>query len=827
MSRVPVSLLAALFFVVAVPLDGAAQWRSVGDAERPAREGGALLFHPDGAVASVSAVAPDIIRVRFAPGDALGRDHSYALTGGDLGDPAADITALPDATRLSTARLAVTITHRPLRISIADRSGHELDADDPQNGMAWSGATVRVWKRLRDDEQLYGLGEKTGRLNKRGRQLGGYNVTMWNSDTFAYEADTDPIYATVPFFLIVRGGRAHGIFFDNTYRSNFDIGHQSQGLLSFGADGGELDYYFIDGPTPKDVIRRYADMTGRMPMPPIWALGYHQCRYSYYPDARVRFVADNFRQRQIPADVIWLDIHYQDGYAPFTWDPSLFPDPASLITDLGARGFHLVTIVDPHIKKAPGTAPYDTGLAGGHFVRNPDGTVYEGPVWPSRAEQNPASSVFPDFSRDETRDWWGGLFADLVNLGVAGIWNDMNEPAVFDTPTGTMPLDVRHDNQGSPTDHRAIHNVYGQLMTRGTYEGLRRLRPGERPFVLTRATYAGGQRFAAQWPGDNVADWAAMRGAIPMLLNMGLSGLPFVGVDVGGFAGAPSPELYTRWLQSAVLYPFLRSHTVFGSPDQEPWSYGVRWEALNRRAIELRYELLPHVYQVMRAASTTGLPAMRPLLLDYPDDPATYGVDDEYLFGSDLLLAPVLEEGATTRAFYLPGGRWVEMASGRVFDGGRGHAIAVSSESIPLFARAGAFIFRQPVVQHTGEMAGQPLIVEVYEGAGEAVFYEDDGHSLRYLDGGFVTRRFTQTPSAAGTTVEIAPPEGTYRPAARDLRLVIQVAGTPERVFVGGQALPRATSTDSSGWTLDDRGFVVLTVPDRFEPLTVTVDVRH
>ena len=228
----------------------------------------------------------------------------------------------------------MTIRHDPFRISIADAQGNSLDEDDPQNGIAFSGSTVRVWKRLRDDEQVYGLGSKTGDFNKRGRQLGGYNYTMWNSDTFAYDLSTDPIYVSVPFFLVLRGGRSHGIFFDNTFRSNFDIGHQSQGRLSFGADGGELNYYFINGPDPKSVINRYTALTGRMPLPPRWALGYHQCRYSYYPDSKVRFIAQNFRERRIPADVIWLDIHYLEGFNPFTWDPQRFPDPPGLIADL-------------------------------------------------------------------------------------------------------------------------------------------------------------------------------------------------------------------------------------------------------------------------------------------------------------------------------------------------------------------------------------------------------------------------------------------------------------------------------------------------------------
>ena len=812
-----------------------AQWASIGAMPRPTRAGDTLTFRNSQGIVAITAVAPDIIRIRFAPrlrqrpgGNArepFGRDHSYAIVGRDLGAPSATVERATGRTILRTPRLAVTIQHDPFRVAVADSSGTVLDEDDKEQGIAFSNARTRVWKRLTDDDQIFGLGEKTGHLNKRGRQLGGYNVTMWNSDTFAYEADTDPIYASVPFYIVLRKGRAHGIFLDNTFRTNFDIGHTSPGLLAFGAEGGDLNYYVIDGPTPKDVVRRFTDLTGRLPIPPRWALGYHQCRYSYYPESKVRFIADNFRQRRIPADVIWLDIHYQDGYAPFTWDKATFPDPGRLIADLRKQGIRLITIVDPHIKKEPGTTPYDSGIAGGHFVKNPDGTIYEGNVWPARAEKNPGPSVFPDFSRAHTREWWGSLFKPFLDLGVAGIWNDMNEPAVFDTPGGTMPSDITFDNDGQPSDHRELHNVYGLLMTQGTYQGLKRLRPTERPFVLTRATFAGGQRYAAQWPGDNVSDWTAMRGAIPTLLGMGLSGLSFVGVDVGGFAEAPPAELYTRWLQSGILYPFFRTHTAFGTPDQEPWSYGTQWEVLNRRAIELRYELLPHIYNVMHETSATGLPAMRPLMLDYPDDPATYGIDDEYLFGADLLLAPVLREGATTRDFYLPRGTWVDVWTGRSYPGGRGHSIPVALGSIPLFARGGSFIFRQPAIQHTGEMPGQPLIVEVYAGdRGESSLYEDDGLSFEYEKGQRVVRTFSQERTGSRVQVTVSAPDGSWRPQERQLRLAIQVAAPPGRVAVNGTSVTRASSTTAPGWSLDDRGFVVVTMPDRFERTTVVLE---
>ncbi len=807
-----------LLLILAGPLR--AQWTSLGDMGAPSRQGNALRFESAQAVAVVSALSPEVIRVRVTPGHREARDHSYAVINRDFGNPAATFSIEPTRSTISTNALRISIQHVPFRVAFATAAGQSLDEDDAQRGTAISGTAIRVWKRLRDDEHVYALGEKNGPLDKRGWKLGGYSLTMWNSDTFGYDSSTDPIYVAVPFYIVLRRGVAFGIFLDNTFRSNFDIGHQTEGVLSFGAEGGALDYYFIYGPEPKKVIERYTTLTGRMPLPPLWSLGYHQCRYSYYPERKVRFIADNFRVRQIPADVIWLDIHYQDSFKPFTWDHQRFPDPAHMISDLRKEGFRIITIVDPHPKKEKGYAPYDSGLAGDHFVKNPDGSIYEAPVWPSQAEKNPGPSVFPDFSRPAARAWWGSLYSSFVDLGVAGIWNDMNEPAIFDVASGTMPLDVRHENEGEPTDHREIHNVYGMLMSRSTYEGLLKLRPNERPFILSRASFAGGQRYTALWPGDNTSNWAHLRQSIPSLLGLGLSGFPFVGSDIGGFNEAPTAELFTRWLQAGVFYPFMRVHTMFGSPDQEPWSYGTEHEALNRRAIELRYQLLPHIYSVMREASETGIPAMRPLMLEYPDDQRTYGIDGQFLFGSDLLVAPVLREAATEQGVYLPAGDWYDYWTGEQFTGGKWIGVPVTLSSIPIFVRSGAFVFTQPVVQHTGEMPGQPLNVTLFPGvASERWLYEDAGNGFEYQRGGFARRRFSAHREASGVVIEIGAPEGSYRPQPRSMLLTVRSQAGSVR------DLPRVDDLDKveRGWMAKD-GSLMIKFPDRFERVEIRIE---
>ncbi|HVU26845.1 MAG TPA: glycoside hydrolase family 31 protein [Verrucomicrobiae bacterium] len=814
------------------PVIAADGWQQLNSIGAPVWDGKSLVSHGEQGILAITPLSDDVIHVHFSRQQSFGRDHSYAVVNRDLGQATVKIENSSNITTLATASLKVIVQQSPLRISFANTAGEILDADDAQRGTVLTGdGAFRVSKQLRDDEHVYGLGEKNGKLDKRGWQLGGYSYAMWNSDTYSYDSSTDPLYVDIPFYLVVRDGRAHGIFLDNTWRSFFDIGHERRDLLTFGAEGGDLDYYFINGPSPKEVIERYTALTGKMPLPPLWSLGYNQCRYSYFPEARVRLLADTFRVKKIPADVIWLDIHYQDNYKPFTWNHERFPDPKKMVSDLAAQDFHIVTIVDAHPKKEKGYAPYDEGVAGDYFVKNPDGSIYEGDVWPSKAEQNPGPSVFPDFSNPKARAWWGSLYKSFTDIGVAGIWNDMDEPAVFSPPSGTMPLDVVFNNEGQPTTQREIHNVFGQLMSRSTFEGLAKLRPNERPFVLTRASFAGGQRYAAVWPGDNTSDWSALRQSVDTLLGLGISGFPFVGCDIGGFVGAPDGELYTRWLQAGVFFPFMRSHTELDSPDKEPWSFGYRYEAVNKRAIELRYELLPYIYNVMQQSSETGLPALRPLFLEFPDDKNVPALDNQFMFGSDLLVAPVLIEGATRRDIYLPDGDWFDYWSGQKFAGGQTIQMPVTINSIPMFVRGGSFIFRQPVVQSTAQMPGNALQVLVAPAnESETSFYEDDGKTLDYRKGDFMRRNFHQISDAQTVTIEISAPQGSFRPAKRDLILETWLDAAPQSVSVktGDDAVSLSelsasnANVSSSGWNYTNH-LLSVKLPDVWQAMAIHI----
>ncbi len=800
---VPVILCAAL----AAPLW--AQWTPVGNMPPAQRLANGVAYQNALGSVRITVVEPGIIRVCFtpAPEDQLPHGRSFALAPRAAGAAAPAFTFDPGITGdvLQTARLRLVITRTPFRLKFYNAAGQLVDAD-AADGMAYDtaeaadggGARVRVWKQLTPTMHFYGLGEKTGPLDKRGQHLGGSDYVMWNSDQPGYNNATDPLYADIPFFLVLdkepnQPALAHGIFFDNTYRSSFDLGKTSRHFYDFGAMGGRLNYYLIGGPTPKDVLRRYAALTGRIPMPPLWSLGYNQCRYSYYPATRVLAVARKFRKLHIPADVMWMDIAYMNGYRVFTWSPQGFPHPRQLLATLHALGFHAVTIIDPGVKHDPGYAAYDSGVAAGAFVKYPSGPLYIGPVWPGPA-------VFPDFTDEAARQWWAGQIAHFAAAGVDGIWNDMNEPSVFNTISGTMPDQVVFYHDGHALTAAAAHNVFGQQMSRATRQGLLELRPDDRPFVLTRATYAGGQRYAALWSGDNTAHWSDLRHGITLLLGMGLSGFPYVGNDIGGFIGTTTPDLWTRWAEAAAFFPFMRGHAAKGTPQKQPWSFGKAHLAENRRAIERRYQYLPEIYNAFYQAAQIGLPIMRPLLVAFPNDPATYDLSSEFLFGHDLLVAPILSPDGASRSVYFPRGQWFRLQPGQppqAFTGPDWQTVDGDEGQLPLFARAGAILFESPggtraPINAAAERTA-PLIFDIVaQQATERTCYEDDGETFAYQHGGYFRRVITYRPGAAQTTVQLSAAQGAYQPQHQDNIVALHWARRPAQVRLNGTLLSTA-----------------------------------
>jgi alpha-glucosidase len=777
-------------------------------------------IHSGAAVMRVTALTDDVLRVRIGVGQ-LPEDASWAVAN-DIRQKSVSVSATKDdaSVGFDTRAVHVRISRDPLQLVVTDMNGKVISADaaghPAQLGNGADAQTQRgftVWNQMPDDEHFFGLGDKPGPLDRRNEAF-----TLWNTDAYGWQESTDPLYKAIPFFMGFAKGRAYGIFLDNTWRTSFDFGKAERNAMSFGAEGGPLDYYILAGPEPKDVLRQYAMLTGAPPLPPRWSFGYQQSRYSYYPESQVREIASRLRADRIPADVLWLDIDYQDRNRPFTVDKQRFPDMPKLVADLKAEGFHVVPITDLHIAYTPDDPtyePYKTGAAQNAFVHNPGGSVFVGKVWPG-------PSVFPDFTDTASRDWWGTNYKQFVGWGFAGFWNDMNEPSVFDGPDKTMPLNTVHRINDAATGfatrtatHREIHNVFGMEQTRGTYDGLRRIAPDERPFVMTRASYAGGQKYAVTWTGDNSATWNHLRQTTPQMENLGLSGFSFVGADAGGFAGSPQPDLLEKWLEISAFQPIDRDHTSKGTNPQEPWVNGPQREAVDRKYIELRYKLLPYIYTMAEETSRTGDPMLRPLFVEFPNGakdghPLDLDAGGEFLWGADFLVAPPTYPDEVDQYFLtLPPGGWYDFWSGARMPQSEGMSaidaeiekskdpkfaerpdvkarraeaarlqITPTLEDLPVYVRAGSIIPMEPLTQDTMQTPKGPLELRVYPplapgGECSGSVYWDDGHSFAYQRGDYARQQFSCAATANGLSVTLGKREGSYVPWWNDVDVVV------------------------------------------------------
>lgn len=721
----------------------------------------------DGVRIELSAPRADILRVRAGHPE-LPEDASWAVSKTMRSHRVAmDVTVHGGMAELRTTALIARLDQHTLALTIFDKNGHVVLADAPGAALSFNGAGFRLRKVMPQDAHYFGLGDKTGPLDRRG---GAY--TFWNTDAFGYTPATDPIYKSVPFVLGLQDtGRSFGLFMDNKWRGFADFGKTERDAFVLGAEGGPVDYYVMVGTGPKDIVSAYASLTGKPPLTPFWALGFQQSHWSYMTQTEAQGIADRLRADHIPADVLWLDIDYQDRNRPFTVNTKAFPDLRGLVKRLREQQMHLVVITDLHIADAPnqGYAPFDSGAAANIFLKKPDGQLFVGPVWPG-------PSVFPDFSRTKARDWWGTQYRDFVRDGVAGFWNDMNEPAVFDTPTKTMPLDTVHriEEPGFVTrsaTHAEMHNVYGMLNSRATYEGVLKLAPDRRPFVMTRASYAGGQRYAATWTGDNSSSWAHLNLSTTQLVSLGLSGFAYAGDDIGGFAGAPpSPELLTRWIQIGAFNPIFRDHYQKDKLPQEPWVHGPEQEAIRRRAIEERYRLMPYIYSLADENSRTGLPLMRPLFLEDPSVVGKSGTDNEFLLGRGLLVAPApTGESPAPYEVVLPSSGWYDYWTGLRVDSARPKETPQLAR-LPVFVRPGTIIPKQPLVQSTMELPRGALELHVYPGPDcSGTVYLDDGESFGYMRGAYLR----QTIRCDAEGLQFAAREGRYNAWWKGFRVVI------------------------------------------------------
>ncbi|MBW6492133.1 MAG: glycoside hydrolase family 31 protein [Lentimicrobium sp.] len=708
--------------------------------------------------AQVTFYEPGLVRIRIVKDDFL-KDFSYAVVA-TPGKTEPKITETPDKLIVSTDLLRLEIDRYPVRFSFYTNDGRLINADDKSFGTAWMGTETTTYKKLIADEKFIGLGEKTGNLNRRGTAY-----ENWNTDNPRYGPNDDPLYVTIPFYMGIHSGLVYGIFMDNSHRSRFNFGASNDRFSSFSAEDGEMDYYFMHSPSVAGVIELYTHLTGRMTMPPLWALGYQQCRWSYTPDTEVLNIAQNFRDRKIPIDVIYLDIHYMDAYKIFTWHPGCFSNPKKLLSDLKNINIHTTVIIDPGIKVEKGYEAYEDGLKRDIFAKYPDGEVYTAQVWPGWCH-------FPDFTKPAAREWWGQKFNGLVEDGVTGFWNDMNEIASWGN--GYTPHLVEFDWEGRKTSYREAKNVYGLLMSKSTFEGTRKLMNNRRPLIITRAGYSGLQRYTALWTGDNQATDEHMMLGCRLVNSIGLSGVPFIGVDVGGFSKDPAPALFARWIGIGAFSPFFRSHTHQDTRQAEPWSFGETVENISRNYITLRYKLLPYIYSCFHQSVVSGIPVARSLAIEYTFDEKIYDplYQNQYLFGPSVLVAPV-ESTRELVKVYLPEGEWYNLHTGQKLEG-KAEILAESPmHLLPIYIKGGTVIPMQSALQSTSENPGETLYLHVFNGVGnsEFVYYEDDGLSYDYEKGNCLNHTISFDGNLKRLTIGEA--EGQFISKFRKLELIL------------------------------------------------------
>ncbi|NWF97177.1 MAG: DUF4968 domain-containing protein [Candidatus Thorarchaeota archaeon] len=725
----------------------------------------------------VSFLSPSLVRVQVAHGDRVYRDHESFSRVPFSEEVSVTVVDESDSISVQTEGVNVRAQKTPFALGVSDPSGDLLLQTLPR-GPLMDGDGFLCQFVMPDDARFYGLGEKTGGLDKRGRRY-----EMWNTDNAYSTIDADPIYQSNPFLIILSKGKACGVFLDNSYRTSFDLGSNSDDSFTIGASGGPFDLYVIAGPSMADVVERYASITGRPRFPPRWALGYQQSRWMTYESERdLLDIAEQFRTRRIPCDTIVLDIEYMNEYRLFTWNPVVFPDPSAFVRKLAKKGFRVMTIIDPGVKVDDSYDMYREGVSKGYFLRRRDGQFYVGIVWPGE-------TVFPDFSRAEVREWFGSKYAGLASCGVSNSsWIDMNEPSncIYDGLKEEYSMDSVVDSEGRPWEPR-LRNVYGLLMANAVFDGLKATHPGQRPFVLTRSGFSGYQRYAATWTGDIHSTWEHLRMSIPMLLNLGLSAVPFCGADVGGFMGDVTPELLARWYQVGCFYPFFRNHSNMNTARQEPWAFGKEIESVSREYVSLRYRLLRYLYSLARHASRTGHPIMRPMAFEFQDDARAQGIEDQFMVGPALLVAPVLEQGSVSRTVYLPAGKWFDFWTDESFEGPREIVVDAPLELLPVYVRGGSVVPMGTVTENTDKNQGD-LILAVYpQGCGKFEFYEDDGVSQ---DGPSATVLFSTESSERSLLLTVGQRKGDWKPPRR--KLVFEVRGIvrrPSTVCLDGQEI--------------------------------------
>jgi alpha-glucosidase len=685
-------------------------------------------------------------------------DFSYAVSNANV-KPINILIDEVDYFIISNTEFHVRVQKSPLRLSFETHKEEVINADESAFGISWDGDEVCNFKKINEGEIFTGMGEKTGPLNKNGKYF-----VHWNQDEFGYHGDTDPLYTSTPFYFAKNGDHWYGIFLDNTSKTHFNFGASNHRFSFFKCERGQLNYYFFHSKNPMDILKQYCHLTGFTPLPPKWSLGYQQCRYSYYPDTELLSLAQNFRDRKIPADVLYLDIHYMDAYKVFTWHPERFAKAKEMLAKLKEQGFKVVVIIDPGVKIEKGYNVMEEGLKKDVFLKYPDGENYIGEAWPGKI-------YFPDFTKEESRNWWSEYFGDMVDTGVEGFWNDMNEPAVWGK---NVPDLVEFDYDGAKENHKLGHNVYGMQMARATHDGAKKSLKGRRPFVLTRSAFSGIQRYSAVWTGDNVSNDEHMFLGSRLITQLGLVGVPFNGNDIGGFIGESSIELFRRWIAVGAFSPFFRGHTMINSRDAEPWTFGEEAEEIAKNYISLRYRLMPYIYSCFHQHTVTGEPLNRALLLDFPTDNKVFDHEfqNQFLFGPSLLVCPIGSYDRLVKV-YLPEGNWYDFFTDKMYTGEEVYIVECANDKVPIFVKEGAIIPMQNQVQNNVEQNDGVLRLHLYKSVKDSDFtlYEDDGETFEFQDGKYNERKFSF--DSKNSLLSISASDGSYHSDYKRMKLYL------------------------------------------------------
>ncbi|MGO4773139.1 TIM-barrel domain-containing protein [Flavobacterium sp. W22_SRS_FK3] len=630
---------------------------------------------------------------------------------------------------------------------------------------------------------FYGNGEVSGPLKRNDTQ-----VTLWNSEAPNYWIDNGTrLYQSHPWIMGVRSnGTAFGIIADHTWKQSFVITNP----VTITSEGPGFRVIIIERNSPQELVKTLGDLTGKIELPALWTLGFQQSRFTYTPDSKVKSIADEFRNRKIPCDVLWMDIDYMDQYKVFTFNQSTFGNPKGLNDYLHTKNFKAVYMIDPGVKKETGYFVYDQGKLGNHWVQKSDGTEFNGQVWP-------VDVAFPDYTRPETRTWWAGLYKDFMAKGIDGIWNDMNEPSVFETPNKTMPEDNLHRGGGGfpAGSHLRYHNVYGYLMVKASREGIVAANPDKRPFVLSRSNFLGGQKYAATWTGDNSSTWAHLKLSIPMSITLGLSGQPISGADIGGFNNDCTPDLLGHWMALGAYYPFSRNHAANNSVNQEPWVFGSQIENVSRTAVNRRYRLLPYMYTLLREASETGMPLMRPTFFADNTDLSLRNEQQAFLLGRDLLVVPRWAVNPN-----LPKGNWNKVTLESTED---------DKYQAHLYVRPGSVIPVGEVIQSTTDYKSDNityLINPLKDVTASGEIYHDDGDGYGYKTNDYALHGINVTKHTADS-----------------LKVVInQIAGSKNINRVSRIGYVTDKGIEYSGWSTSTVRYIPI-IPDQNQSIDLSM----